>query len=104
MAEDRLTRTCDSCKASDSHAHHVQYVAGFIHPVTKENIDLSIHKHIQCCANDGCEICKTDVEFAADKSIGEAFNAHVQNKSDEHLQALTDRHGISTPISEPVVA
>lgn len=103
MAEDRITRTCDGCKSSDTHAHHIQYVA-FVHPITGEGVDISVSKHIQCCANDGCDICKTDVEFApvaAGLGPNDEFTAYAAAKSDEHLQALTDRHAIATPISEP---
>lgn len=91
----RETRKCSSCNVSDTHAHHIQYVA-FIHPITKESTDISVSKHIQCCANDGCEICITDMEFAPNKSIGESFTNYMQTKSPEHLSVLADRHGIDT--------
>lgn len=96
MAHEQV-RACDGCKVSDSHAHHVQY-AGFVHPITKEPIDLSVSKHIQCCATDGCEVCATDVEFAPVKEIGDDFTAYVDgNKTSEHLTALNSRHGIAVP-------
>jgi|ERR1017187_9048042 hypothetical protein len=96
---ERTTRTCDECSVADSHAHHIQFI-GIIHPITQEGIDLSVSKHIQCCAADGCEVCSTHVEFAPDKSIGEKFNAFIQNPSVEHDLALFDRHRIVTPASE----
>ncbi len=92
---ERESRTCATCKVVDAHAHHIQYVA-LAHPVTGEGIDFSVTKHIQCCASDGCGVCATDVEFAPDSSIGDAFTAYVQAKSPEHLAALTERHAIST--------
>jgi hypothetical protein len=95
---DRIARECHGCHVTDTHAHHVQYAA-LTHPVTKEPIDFSVSKHIQCCASDGCEICATDVEFAPDTSIGDGFTAYMQAKTDEHHAALTERHGILTPLS-----
>ncbi len=92
---DRVIRECASCHQADSHAHHVQYAA-IKHPVTGGPVDISVSKHIQCCALDGCDICKTDVEFAPDALVGDAFTAYVQAKSPEHLAAITARHGIST--------
>lgn len=95
---DRTTRTCDGCSKSDTHAHHVQFI-GIIHPITQEGIDLSVSKHIQCCAADGCEVCSTHVEFAPAKEIGDKFNAFLQSPSVEHDLALNERHGIITPAS-----
>jgi hypothetical protein len=94
-ANERIARQCEGCGVSDTHAHHVQFV-GIIHPVTKEGVDLSISKHIQCCAADGCEVCSTHVEFAPDEGIGDQFTSYQQNPSDDHLTALTERHGILT--------
>ena len=90
---ERSIRECAACHVSDTHAHHVHYVA-IQHPVTGEPLDLTVSKHVQCCAADGCEICATDVEFAVDKSIGADFTAHMQAKSPDHLAALSERHGI----------
>ena len=95
---ERITRTCDGCSVADTHAHHVQFI-GIIHPITQEGIDLSVSKHIQCCAADGCESCATHVEFAPDKAIGDRFNAFLQSPPVEHDLALFDRHGITTPAS-----
>lgn len=93
----RFVRTCDRCKTIDSHAHHIQYAA-FKHPITGEGVDISVSKHIQCCAADGCEVCATDVEFAPDAQIGDGFTSYAQAKSTEHLAAITARHGISTTV------
>jgi hypothetical protein len=95
MSDERLARECATCHASDTHAHHIQYAA-LPHPVTKEPIDLSVSKHIQCCAIDGCEVCRTDVEFAPNREVGDEFTAYAQAKTPDHLAALTSRHGIST--------
>lgn len=91
---DRMARQCDGCKALDTHAHHVQYVA-FNHPITQEATDISVSKHIQCCAADGCEICSTHVEFAPTAEIGDDFTAYQQDPTSDHLTALAERHGIS---------
>lgn len=98
VTETRNTRTCDGCSKTDTHAHHIQFV-GTIHPITKKGLDLSVSKHIQCCAADGCEICSTHVEFAPTKEIGDKFNAFLQSPPVEHDLALFDRHGIVTPAS-----
>src|ERR1700751_5421697 len=97
--EARESRTCDKCGVADTHAHHVQYVA-LVHPGTGQSHDLSVTKHVQCCAEDGCEICATDLEHAqhlGDTSPSDAFTAYMQDKPDEHHRALFERHGIETP-------
>ena len=95
---DRISRTCATCKVDDTHAHHVQYAA-LTHPVTGEAIDLSISKHIQCCAAGGCEVCATHIEFAPSAEIGDDFTAYIQAPSVEHELALSERHGVATPAS-----
>jgi hypothetical protein len=84
---------------TDTHAHHVQYVA-FNHPVTGEAQDLSITKHVQCCAEDGCPICATSVEHIsqamADTSPSDAFTAAMIDKTDDHHQALFEQHSIES--------
>ena len=92
----RIARTCDRCNVTDSHAHHVQ-LAALVHPITGASLDVSISRHVQCCALEGCAICATDVEFAPEKSIGDAFTGYVQAKTPDHLAALSSRHGISVP-------
>jgi hypothetical protein len=104
VAPDPILRVCDKCGLEDTEAHHVQYVA-FTHPVTGEATDLSVTKHVQCCAEDGCEICAVDVQFAAQmphigtQSAGpsSAFTEYMRNKSPEHLQALFEAVSIETP-------
>jgi hypothetical protein len=99
-AETRITRVCAKCGIEDDHSHHVQYVA-FNHPVTGDPTDLTVTKHVQCCAEDGCPICSTDVEHASKAQVtaepSTAFTEYMQNKSDEHLQALFESHGIESP-------
>jgi hypothetical protein len=98
VSEERLARQCAKCGVTDTHAHHIQY-ASLNHPITGEPLDISISQHIQCCSDTGCEVCSTDVEFAPIKEIGHDFTAYMQAKTDEHHQALTDRHGVLTPLS-----
>lgn len=98
---DRVTRECASCGVTDHHTHHVQYV-GFLHPVTKEPVDLSVSKHTQCCAAEGCEICATDIEHSQKVGVTEAgphdkFTDYMQNKSKAHHRALFERHGVESP-------
>jgi hypothetical protein len=96
--DERIARKCDGCNVTDTHAHHIQFI-GIIHPITKEGIDLSVEKHPQCCAADGCEVCATHLEFAPSKEIGDKFNAFLQSPTVEHDLALFERHGILTPAS-----
>ena len=96
---DRLVRSCAKCNVQDDHSHHVQYMV-FTHPGTGMPVDISISKHIQCCAEDGCEVCATDVEFAqaslGQTPIGALFTGYMQNKTQPHLAAMAERHGIAT--------
>lgn len=98
--EVRDTRTCAKCGVADTHAHHVQYVA-FNHPVTGEGMDLSVTKHVQCCAEDGCEVCATVVTAAitagTDTAPGDAFTAFVQNPPTELNQTLFEQHSVESP-------
>jgi hypothetical protein len=101
--EARESRACAKCGVTDTHTHHVQYVA-FSHPVTGEATDLSVTKHTQCCAEDGCPICTTDLEHAEKAQVADhtkpsdAFTAFMVNaRSDEHNQALFEQHGIESP-------
>lgn len=91
---DPEVRTCDKCSQTDSDPHHVQYVA-FNHPVTGEPTDLSVTKHIDCCAEDGCPICTTDVAQA--QQAGVPIPQFVQERPTASLQALFEEHSIETP-------
>ncbi len=95
MAE-RIASVCDGCQVTDAHSRHIQY-AVVKHPVTGKSLDISISKHIQCCASAGCAVCAADVEFAPIKEIGDDFTAYTQSKTAEHLAALASRHGIASP-------
>ncbi len=86
-------RTCDKCGQTDSDPHHVQYVA-FTHPVTGEAQDLSVGKHIDCCAEDGCVICQTD--FARAHADGVHLRDFVLNRPDDHWKTLFEEHGIES--------
>jgi hypothetical protein len=90
------TRTCSKCGQVDDHPHHVQYTA-FTHPVTGEAQDLSITKHVDCCAEDGCPICGTDMKFAPEGAHGETMRTFLMDKSDEHQKALFEEQNIQTP-------
>jgi hypothetical protein len=93
---ERETRTCSKCGQEDNHPHHTQYVA-FLHPVTGEGVDLSVSKHVDCCAEDGCPICSVDMEFAPSGAHGDTMIEYMVNKPREALQALFERQGITSP-------
>jgi hypothetical protein len=92
----RETRTCAKCGLTDSHAHHVQYVA-FAHPVTGEGMDLSVSKHVQCCAEDACPICTVDIREATTKTIGDVFDQLMQARPAGTLQALFEEAAVESP-------
>jgi hypothetical protein len=70
MAEaEPATRHCDKCGQDDTDPHHVQYV-GFIHPTTGEPVDLSVTKHVDCCAEDGCGTCTATMAAANEAGVG----------------------------------
>lgn len=104
MAEgERIERQCAKCELTDSHGHHTNYVA-FTHPISKQPVDLSITKHVQCCASDGCELCQTAMKHARvalndDDALepGERFNEFLQNPPREYLAELFEVHGITSP-------
>ena len=81
-------RTCAKCGATDTEPHHVQYVA-LKHPVTGEGTDLSVSKHVQCGAEDGCPICSADDERAAqDGTDPSRLRDFLQNRPPDHLAKL----------------
>lgn len=73
---------------------HVQYVA-FAHPISGEGVDLSVIKHIGCCAEDGCEICSSDAARAAQDGV--EIRQFVLNRPRDHMQHLFDELGIESP-------
>ena len=92
-------RVCDKCSGTDG-PFHIQYVA-LIHPVTGDGVDMSVSKHIDCCAEDGCEVCGTDVARATED--GTAIPEFVLARPDDHQQLLFDKFGIEpdpAPVSE----
>lgn len=99
--EVREAHECAKCHVTDTHSKHTIFAMGR-HPVTGVEVDFSVEKHIQCCADDGCEICTTDVEMASGTAagIGEAFTQYMQHKTDEHLGMLMERHGIQVMPAE----
>jgi hypothetical protein len=96
MAEKRATRACAKCGVEDSEAHHVQYVA-FNHPVTGEGVDLSVSKHVVCCAEDGCPICSTDVAAVGSNASHKALTHFVQNRPPAEVQSLFEQFRVETP-------
>jgi len=83
-------RVCAKCGASDTEPHHVQYVA-LRHPVSGEPTDLSVSKHVQCCAEDGCPICGADVERAAQEGADPSrLMEFLQHRPADHLAKLSD--------------
>ena len=91
------TRTCDKCGLSDSEPHHVQYVA-FNHPVSGVGVDLSVTKHVHCCAEDGCPICSTDVRAAQEAGAdADHLTDFLQHRPDDLQQTLFEQFGVETP-------
>ena len=89
-------RTCSKCDLdATGDPCHVQYVA-FAHPVTGSGVDLSVTKHIQCCAEDGCPICTHDVLRA--NQDGVSIKAFVTNpRPRDHMQYLFEQFGVESP-------
>jgi hypothetical protein len=87
-------RTCAKCGVEDEAPHHVQYVA-FNHPVEGHGIDLSVSKHVECCAEDGCAICSTDVQRANQDNTD--IDTFVRNRPGDHLQTLFEQFSVETP-------
>jgi len=98
MADEELeTRACDKCGQTDTDPHHVQYVA-FTHPVTGEATDLSISKHVDCCAEDGCPICTTTMQSAGEIGVEKGhFREFLQNEPPELQQELFEAWAVETP-------
>jgi hypothetical protein len=76
-------RTCDKCGQTGSDPHHVQYAA-----------DLSLSKHIDCCAEDGCAICQADSARA--QADGTHLRDFVRNRPSDHWKVLFEEHGIES--------
>jgi hypothetical protein len=90
-------RTCAKCGATDTEPHHVQYVA-FNHPVSGMGMDLSVSKHVMCCAEDGCPICTVDVERARADGVDVAhMRDWLTNRPHEHLQVLFEQFNVESP-------
>ena len=97
MADELILRVCNTCGIEDTEPHHVQYVA-FNHPVTGSGVDLSVTKHIHCCADEGCEICTTDMRFASEAGADtKHMRKFLQNRSKEEYQELFEKYGIESP-------
>lgn len=97
MADDPEVRTCDKCGLEDTEPHHVQYVA-FNHPIDGAGVDLSVTKHIACCAADGCPICSTDVRQAEAEGVDvHHLSDFVQSRSPELQQELFEQFGVESP-------
>jgi hypothetical protein len=86
-------RTCDKCGQQDNEPHHVQYVAN--NPASP---DLSVSKHVRCCAEDGCPICTADVHAAEQAGFDpEHLSDFVQHRPEDHQQRLHDEFGVESP-------
>jgi hypothetical protein len=95
-----IERECAKCGASDTEPHHLSYVS-LRHPVSGEGVDLSVSKHIQCCAEDGCPICSADVERAAQEGVDPSrLRSFLQNRPADHQQMLQEQFGIATAQEE----
>ena len=89
-------RTCAKCGATDSEPHHVQYVA-FNHPVSGMGVDLSVTKHVQCCAEDGCPVCSTDMRFARETGADTThLREYLVHRPREVYQELFEKLGIES--------
>jgi len=97
MAQTLETRTCAKCGVENTEPHHVQYVA-FNHPVSGVGIDLSVSKHVKCCAEDGCPICSTDVRRAeADGVDLDDLTDFLQNRPKDLQQELFEQFSVESP-------
>lgn len=98
MTNDALnSRTCDKCGITDTEPHHVQYVA-FNHPVSGAGVDLSVTKHVPCCAEDGCPICSTDLRQAEESGADtEHMRDFLQDRPKELRQTLFEQFGVESP-------
>lgn len=92
-------RVCAKCGASDTEPHHLSYVA-MTHPVSGQSVDLSVSKHIQCCAEDGCPICGADVERAVQEGADPSrLRDFLVSRPEDHTQMLQEKFGVS--VGEP---
>lgn len=99
-APEPTERTCAKCGASDTEPHHVQYVA-LNHPVTGDSMDLSVSKHVQCCAEDGCPICSADVERATQEGADPSrLLDFLQHRPADHQEMLQQQFGVVAAAQE----
>lgn len=84
------------CGQTDSHAHHVQYVTT-MYPGTNQPLDLVLTKHIQCCAEDGCQICAVTVAQVTSPEIGDSFDQVLQTPSSDYLHVLFEKVAVESP-------
>lgn len=90
-----VERVCSKCGASDLEPHHVQYVA-LTHPIEGTGVDLSVSKHVQCCAEDGCPICSADVERAAQEGADPSrLLGFLQHRPADHQEMLQEQFGVA---------
>jgi hypothetical protein len=69
-------------------------------------VDLTVTKHVYCCAEDGCPICSTDVRYAKDAGTDlSRMRDFLVNRPREEYQELFELHGIeSTEFAVPGTA
>lgn len=84
----RVVRRCDACGQEDDHPRHVTSAAAK-HPITGQDIDLSVEQHVDCCRDNGChdKSCDTILAHAGDKR-GQDLIDHLH----EHKAALEKLH------------
>jgi hypothetical protein len=88
MAE---TRPCDVCGQVDDHPRHIVHVEEK-HPITGQ--DLSLMRHMDCCAQAGCPdgSCDVIVDHAKGKQ-GEQLRAHVVKNGDAIRKMVDEKAG-----------
>jgi hypothetical protein len=96
--EDLETRTCQKCGQTDTDPHHVQYVA-FNHPVSGAGVDLSVTKHVDCCAEDGDPICSATMVAVRAAGVGKGaeLRAFLMDPPAELQQELFETWAVESP-------
>ena len=95
--EDLEVRVCSTCGVEDTEPHHVQYVA-FTHPVDGAGVDLSVSRHIACCAGEGCPVCSTDLAQAKEEGADlDHLRDFLLSRPPQLHQTLFEQFGVESP-------
>lgn len=78
----------------DDAPHHVRYAVS-THPLDSYAVDTSTSRHIDCCAEEGCPICATDVRRA--NADGVEIHTFVRNRPEDHQEILLQNFGVQSP-------